>query len=250
MAELRTTFAEDAELYDRSRPGYPPEMFIYLNLRQGTRVLEIGPGTGQATLPLAQRGCVVTAVELGESLAAVARRKVAGFPVDVQVGAFEDWPVTRDYDLVFAATSFHWIDPKVRMVKSAAALKPGGRLAVVSTHHIAGGTSQFFADMQFYYEKYDPTTPPGLVLEPASAIPCEFDESPLFKEPTFSRYEWEVTYTAQEYLDVLYTYSGHRALSEQARDGLFTSLRRLIDENHGGHVTKRYMTQLAVAHVR
>jgi SAM-dependent methyltransferase len=250
MAELRTTFAEDAELYDRCRPGYPPEVFTALNPRPGMPVLEIGPGTGQATLPLARHGCVVTAVELGASLAAVARRKLAGFPVDVQVGDFEDWPVTRDYDLVFAATSFHWIDPAVRMVRSADALRPGGRLAVVSTHHIAGGTSEFFADMQFYYEKYDPTTPPGLVLEPAGAIPFEFDESPLFDEPTFSRYEWDVTYTAQEYLDLLYTYSGHRALDARAREGLFTSLRRLIDENHGGHVTKRYMTQLAVAHVR
>ena len=57
---LRAVFDQDAERYDRARPGYPAELFDDLaaltGLRAGDRVLEIGPGTGQATVPLAQRG--------------------------------------------------------------------------------------------------------------------------------------------------------------------------------------------------
>src|SRR6202011_5142225 len=97
IAPLRTTFDDAAELYDRARPGYPPELFDDLadiaDLRPGARVLEIGSGTGQATLPLAERNYQVSAVELGPNLAAVAHRKLAHFQnVIVTVGAFEDWP--------------------------------------------------------------------------------------------------------------------------------------------------------------
>lgn len=75
---LRATFDEAAELYDRGRPGYPEQLFDDLaelaRLRPGSRVLEIGCGTGQATAPLAKRGCEVVAVELGAGMAAVARK--------------------------------------------------------------------------------------------------------------------------------------------------------------------------------
>jgi 16S rRNA A1518/A1519 N6-dimethyltransferase RsmA/KsgA/DIM1 with predicted DNA glycosylase/AP lyase activity len=92
----RASFDKDAELYERARPGYPRELFDDLadlaGLRPGARVLEIGSGTGQATLPLAERKLEITAIELGPNLAAVARRKLARFPnVAVIVGAFEDW---------------------------------------------------------------------------------------------------------------------------------------------------------------
>ena len=81
---LRATFEEVPELYDAARPLYPPQVFDDLveltSLDAGSRVLEIGPGTGQATLPLAGRGFRVVGVELGERLAAFARRKLADFP--------------------------------------------------------------------------------------------------------------------------------------------------------------------------
>ena len=66
---LRVTFDGDAERYDRARPGYPAATFDDLlaltGLGPGARVLEIGCGTGQATVPLAERGCQIVAVELG-----------------------------------------------------------------------------------------------------------------------------------------------------------------------------------------
>src|SRR5215204_4640687 len=138
---LRVTFDEDAERYDRARPGYPAAVFEDLlaltELGPGARVLEIGCGTGQATVPLAERGCRIVAVELGAELAAVARRNLARFPdVEVVTGAFEDWPLPPEpFDLVLSATAFHWIDPGVRVVKSAEALRPGGTLATIATYH-------------------------------------------------------------------------------------------------------------------
>src|SRR6266536_6619989 len=149
---LRETFNQAAELYYRARPGYPPALFDELaavaGLGPGCRVLEIGCGTGQATVPLAERGCEIVAVELGADLATVARRNLARFPrVEVVVAAFEDWPLpTEPFDTVVAATAWHWLAPAVRVAKAAQALRPGRALATISTHHIAGGNEAFFVE--------------------------------------------------------------------------------------------------------
>ena len=88
-----------------------------------------------------RRGLEVTAVELGAGLAEIARRNVAPYPaVEVLNVAFEEWAAPADtFDAVVAATSFHWLDPAVRLGKIKHALRPGGALAVISTHHVAGG---------------------------------------------------------------------------------------------------------------
>jgi SAM-dependent methyltransferase len=253
---LRERFNEDAELYDRARPGYPVALFEDLAefacIGPKCRVLEIGCGTGQATLALAQRGCEIVCVELGASMAAVARRKLNRFPsVRIEVSAFEEWPLPSEpFDTVFAATAFHWIDPSVRVTKTADALKSGGALATIATHHIAGGDEAFFAAAQACYERWDPATPPGLRLQPAVEIPFDtedLDRSSRFAPATFHRYEWELAYTTAEYIDTLLTYSGHRALPSDARDGLLACIADLIDTRHGGRIRKRYLSELRVA---
>jgi SAM-dependent methyltransferase len=256
---LRETFEEAPELYDRVRPDYPDELFDDLarlvGLLPGSRVLELGCGTGHATVSLARRGYEVVAVELGAGLADVARKKLAPFAaVRVVNAVFEAWPLPAEpFDLVFAATSFHWIDRAVRVTKSADALRPGGALAVVSTHHVAGGDEQFFADAQRCYERWDPETPPGGVELPAAAdVPCdreELDASVRFGRLALRRYERELTYSASEYRDLLLSYSGHRAMEPDSQRGLLSCIVRLIDERYGGQIAKRYMNELAVAYL-
>jgi SAM-dependent methyltransferase len=256
---LRTTFDQAADLYDRARPGYPPVLFDDLGklagIGPGCRVLEIGPGTGQATVPLAQRGCQIVAVELGAQLAAVARRNLARFPqVQVEVAAFEDWPLPAEpFDVVVAATAFHWIDPAVRVVKAAAALRSGGVLATIATHHVAGGTEEFFVEVQACYERWDPATPPGLWLPTAAQIPMrgdELDRSGRFGPVEFRRYQWERSYSTASYLELLCTYSGHRAMEPAAQARLLDCIAGLIDRRYGGRVSKRYLTELRIAHLK
>jgi SAM-dependent methyltransferase len=256
---LRTTFDTAAERYARARPGYPAALFDDLaalaHLAPGARVLEIGCGTGQATRPLAERGFNVVAVELGAALAAVARRNLADFDrVEVCTAAFEDWPLPAEpFDLVFCATAFHWLDPAVRVARAAAALRPEGALAVVTTDHVAGGTEPFFLEAQACYERWDPATPPGLRLEPTEAIPTQADEidrSPWFEPAVVRRYAWDQPYSTRTYLDVLLTYSGHLALPPEARAGLLQCIAQLIETHYGGAIVKRYLNQLHVARRR
>lgn len=133
---LRTTFDGDALLYDEVRPGYPEALFddvVSLSgIPSGGRILEIGCGTGQATVPLARRGYRILCVELGDNLVAVARRNLKDYPlVEIRTGDFEEWPLEAGtFDLAVSATAFHWLDPPVAYRKVANALTPGGALAL------------------------------------------------------------------------------------------------------------------------
>ncbi|MEV7914803.1 class I SAM-dependent methyltransferase [Streptomyces griseus] len=272
-ALLSRTFDEDAELYDRARPGYPPELYDDLadlaGARPGRRVLEIGCGTGQATVDLAALGCRITAVEAGPRMAAIARRNLAAAVEEAEAGPgagagavsaevvtaeFENWPLPAEpFDVVLAATAFHWIDPAVRVTRAADALRPGGALAVVRNQHVRGGTEEFFVEVQRCYERFDPATRPGMRPPEAGEVDNsdhteEIERSGRFGETVFRRYTWDLTYTTAEYLDVLRTYSGHRALPDAARNGLLACVAGLIDGRYGGRVTKRYLIELAVSH--
>ena len=251
----RRTFEDEAARYDAARPTYPGPLFDtlaqYAGLRPGSRVLEVGPGTGQATTALAGRGWRVTAVELGEQLAAATRRRVAAFPaVEVVVGAFEDWsPPERAYDAAVCATSFHWLDPDRRLERFAIALRPGGTLAVVWTHHVVGGTQPFFTAAQACYRRWDPSTPAEVrwwsedEIEPSTG---ELGASPWFTDVRSHRFGVDVSYSADGYLELLRTYSSTLTLSPERASGLLSCLRGLIEGEHGGTITKRYLFELVL----
>lgn len=261
-ADLRTTFDEVPQLYDRARPGYPDALITDLGklagITSGTRLREIGPGTGQATIVLAQLGAQVVAVELGPGLAETLRWKVAApegdLDVEVVVSSFEDWPLPAEpFDVLVAFTAWHWLDPEMRARKAAAALRAGAALVTVTTTHVAGGTESFFVDAQNCYQRWDPTSPIELRLSAVEAVPPaldEIDDSELFEPATRRRYQRDVRYTTSGYLDLLRTYSGHRALPEASQRGLFACIGDLIDGTYGGEVTKRYLYELRLARRR
>ncbi|TDD16371.1 class I SAM-dependent methyltransferase [Kribbella turkmenica] len=249
--QLRQTFGEDAELYDRVRPTYPPALYDDIAELLGNpdrvRVLEIGPGTGQATRPMVERGWSVTALELSPDLAGMARRNLP--EVEVIEADFDTWELpAATYDLVLSATAFHWLDPATRVERCAQLLRPGGMLAVVSTEHVLGGSVRLFEQLMDCYRRFmDDADTTG--LQPADAIPqdsAEIDATGLFRPVEFRRYERDLTYSTAQYLDVLSSYSGHRALTTQRRDGLYGCISTLIDAE-GGSITKRYLTQLSAA---
>ena len=130
-------FDEIAAEYDRRRPAYPDELIDQAcrvaGIRSGDRVLELGCGSGQLTRGLVARGLHVTAVEPGTSLIALARQNLEGAGEVEYVNAqFEDALLPGEqFQAVFSASAFHWIDPEVSWQKAADVLVPGGTLALV-----------------------------------------------------------------------------------------------------------------------
>jgi len=130
-------FDEIAAEYDRHRPTYPDELVDQAcrvaGIGSGDHVLEVGCGSGQLTRGLVARGLRVTALEPGKSLIALARRNLEGAGAVEFVNAqFEDALLPREqFQAVFSASAFHWVDPEVSWQKAADVLVPGGTLALV-----------------------------------------------------------------------------------------------------------------------
>ena len=253
---LRMMFEEVPELYDRARPIYPAQVFDDLvalaGLPEGGRIVEIGCGTGQATLPLAERGFEIVCVELGAGLAEVARRKLAPFPnVEIVNDRFETWESEAgDFDAVVAFTAFHWIDPEVRYAKSARVLRNDGALAVVATQHVLTERGNpFWAGVQEDYDAVEPSDdnrPPPHPDE-VGDLSSEIDASGCFVNVAVRRHLWDVRYSPDEYIAVLDTYSGHRSMDDGARKTLYDRIRRRIESRPGQRVTKTYLATLNVA---
>jgi cyclopropane fatty-acyl-phospholipid synthase-like methyltransferase len=231
---LRETFDEAAESYDRSRLVAPTELFEDLvalaRLEPGAKLLEIGCGTGQATLPLAERGFDVLGIELGESLAAIARARLASFPVRIVTGPFEGWdPAGERFDAVVAFNSFHWLDPEVRFTKSAEVLLPGGALGVMGSafveHDAADPT---WLALQEDYRAVVGEAEPRQQLDAARDRRAEFEETGHFHDVVLQRYHWDVEFSAEGYVERLETSSWHRKLPDDVRAELFDRLRRRI----------------------
>lgn len=255
---LAQTFDLASERYQRARPEYPAELFDRLiavaGLRAGDHLLEVGCATGKATLPLAERGFRVTCVELGPRLAAAARRNLAGFPnVTVVEGRFEDWtsPGGRSFDLVFAATAWHWIDRDVRYRKAADVLRLGGHLAFWEAVHVIPESGDlFFAEIQEVYDEIGEGKPPGTVLPRPGELGDRKDEieaSGLFELVELRHYDWELSYSADEYIDLLNTFSGHLAMQQWQRDRLYGEIQRRLEQRPDGRLRRHWGGVLHIA---
>jgi ubiquinone/menaquinone biosynthesis C-methylase UbiE len=136
----RVLFDSVAELYDASRPVYTDDAVDCLvrtaGLDSASAVLEVGCGTGQLTGQLAARGFKLTAIDIGPSMIAAARRRVRSDSVTLLATSFEDLAAEDgSFSAIVSADAFHWIDPELRFSKSARLLSPGGWLAVLSLHY-------------------------------------------------------------------------------------------------------------------
>jgi SAM-dependent methyltransferase len=254
--QLSTTFDGDALLYDAVRPGYPEALFDDVVSLSGIplrgRILEIGCGTGQATVPFARRGYRILCVELGENLAVVARRNLAAYPrVEVQSGDFEEWTLEAGtFDLAVSATAFHWLDPAVAYPKVARALRPGGAGPLLERARPKRRERGLLRAAQRVYEREAPeiVKPDDYKGRPQPhELPdrtAEIEASGLFDGVIRRDYRWDETYDAEGHLSILNTYSGHRSLNDASRERLFIGIRDLIEREHGGRIVKGYLTTL------
>ncbi|HUN84388.1 MAG TPA: methyltransferase domain-containing protein [Terracidiphilus sp.] len=252
------TFDEIAELYDRGRrepPGWLYDvLFSSSGLDPSARILEIGCATAKSTLPLARRGCHVVALEMGANLARLAQQHLASFPrVRVINTRFEDWEAEEPFDLILAVTAWHWLDPKVRYARAAAALKTGGILAFSSSEQaFPPDYDLFFEQIQDAYEavgagRLPQPFPPHETIADSGT---EIEQSGFFDNVRVLRRLWTEEFTADEHVAMMQTASDHRLIDSTKREWLFAEMRRLIESRPGGRIRKHNLTLLHLARKR
>jgi SAM-dependent methyltransferase len=247
---FKNTFNEAANIYD-VRPSYPDEIIKEVvslsGISEKSRILEVGVGTGQITLPFAKRGYKIVGLELGPALAEQARKNLQSYPnVNIVTTAFEDWEREEKFDLLLSAQAFHWIDTEIGIRKAADLLNKSGSTALVWTFDITQGTD-FYKAATLLYEKYIPDDPNRPIPQTGFVrFKKALAESADFHALAERSVTWEITYSKENYLKLQKTFSNHLAVSAETRAKFYQALSKVIDE-HGGTVLRIYKTVLLFA---
>ena len=251
MAE---SFGTDPQRYDRARPGYPDALVARIVAGSpGPDLLDVGCGTGIAARQFQAAGCAVLGVEPDARMADFAR----AHGVPVEVATFEDWkPKGRTYDTVVAAQAWHWVDPVAGPVKAADVLRPAGRLAIFG--HAFEPPAPVAEAFSTAFRRAVPDSP--FAGQPARR-PVEFYQamyakvsdsirvSGRFDEPEQWQFEWEQTYTREEWLALLPTTGGLTRLGTEQLTGILDAVGSAVD-GLGGSFTMQWVTLASTAELR
>lgn len=240
----RLSFGGVADLYDQARPSYPSalvdDVLEYAGAGEDDRAVEVGAGTGKATVLFAARGLNVVAIEPSAEMAAIARRNCEGYPnVRIEETGFERWrPDGHNFRLLFSGQAWHWIAPDVRYVAARAALEEGGALAAF-WNVPDWSASDLREELGEVYRRHgrdgdadDPMNPRTRSGEVDWA--SEIAGASGFDGAEVRRYPWQTDYTTAEYLDLLGTHSACLVLDPPEREGMLTDIGAAIDGRGGG----------------
>lgn len=240
------SFGDAPELYDSTRPSYPPALVDRLLAAGVSDVLDVGCGTGIVSRLFRDRGCAVVGVEPDVRMADFARAR----GLAVEAGTLEDWdPRGRRFDLVVAGQAWHWVDPRAGARKARSVLRPGGRIGLFWNwaRHPADVQSAFdavYARLAPDLDRY------SVVLGRGSDERFTVAENGLagagFADVSREEFRWETTYTRRHWHDSLLTHSDHHTLEEGRRTELLSAIDAVID-GMGGRFTTTYRTVLVTA---
>ncbi|MFD9720246.1 class I SAM-dependent methyltransferase [Streptomyces sp. NPDC059076] len=255
-------FGEVAELYDVARPGYSDALVrdVLAYARLGDRAaVEVGAGTGKATVPFAAHGIPLICVEPDPRMAEVLRRNTAGYPgVDIEVCGFEEWrPGPRRFGLLFAATCWHWMAPDRRWDLVHSALEPGGSVALFwnPLGVVDGGLHTELAEIDRRHGVVD--SPHGRLAssygdEPGSGGTDDiWPEAECLRDGRFTdarsvRFRQEVRFDTDRYLAHLASVSAYRILPADRRAQALADTAHLLD-SHGGGIDLHHLSDLFLA---
>jgi SAM-dependent methyltransferase len=249
----RSLFGHDPSLYERARPAYPERVYEVLvercGLATGSRIFEVGAGTGQVTSRLAQAGAGVVAIEPDPGLAALlAERTKTLSTVSIHIGPFESASLpSASFDLGVAATSFHWIDPARGLPKVRRLLVPGGWWAMWWT---------VFMDTERpdpFYEATDSIVSPlprgpsaAMAGRPPFALDIEARSAELMtagmERVETELIRWTAHFDARGIRRLYSTFSSISGLALDEREAVLDTVEAIAEDSFNGHVERPFQT--------
>jgi SAM-dependent methyltransferase len=255
--DIRLSFNEAPDIYDKVRPSYPAELFdtLFQVLPSQPEIVEVGPGTGQATKDLLARGASVLAIEIGPATAAKLRSNLPSDRLRVAVGDFEVMEIMAgEADALFSATAYHWISREAQTDRPAAILRPGGLVAIVDLIQVdSPEDAGFFAAARPIYERHGqghsgPPAPTRESVDPKIRSVLEADGR--FECVEFRKYDWDQTYSASDYRTLMLSFSAVQMMEEDDRIGLLDDIESFIRKHFGGVVTRPLVVTVTTATLR
>ena len=255
--EGRRLFGSDPAAYDSARPGHAQRVYEILiercGLDQGTRTLEVGPGTGQATRRLLELGAnPLVAIEPDSALAAYLEKRLDG-RVDVRVVALEDVDLpANEFDLAVAASSFHWVEESLGLGKIFAALQPGGWFAMWWTLFGEGGDADpFIAATSPLLTDLLASPTRGMEGRPPHALDTEARLAALeaegFDIADHELVTWNASWDTVGVRALYGTFSPIARLDDARKKKILDGVARIGELDFGGRVDRRLRTSLFTA---
>jgi SAM-dependent methyltransferase len=241
LADRKQWYSPAAIAYQQVRPRYPQALIDRVveiaQLSADSRILEVGCGPAIATPAFAALNAAMVCIEPNPDFYQLAQQACRLYPkVELLNCAFEEWTVEpSQFDAVLAASSFHWIQPEIGYPKAAAALRPEGHLILL-----------WNKELQPAYEIYQQLTPIYAAHAPGIARPYEDEATQLaildelgqmaissgqFKGMMTGWRRVEVTYSTEQYLQLLNTYSPHLRLEPQQKQDLFMEIQQVLEQD-------------------
>lgn len=258
MAVFEKTFDNAVTDYEQARPDYVKEIyediFRYKAIDSNSLVLEIGLGTGKASQPVLDTQCRLTGIEPGAQLFFQAQKKYQSYAnLSLRNQTLQDFVGSaQSFDLIYAATAFHWIPEEYGYPRVYELLKPGGAFARFAYHVGADKkrtamTEEIQEVYSKYYTKHVPNKKPAKEYGAADAQRiAETANQYGFVDSTYQLYFTTKEFTADEYMALLRTYPDHMSVEEADRRKLFEGIYAAIN-NHGGILTVYYTMDLELA---
>ncbi len=243
---LGGTFNNISKEYHLYRPNYPDglirEIFTYLGLKN-PNILEIGCGTGKATLPFLKMGAKITAVDPGDKLIKIAKKHCKKYPqVKFFCQRFEDFADREStFDLIFAAQAFHWINPKVGLPKVKKLLKPDGHFIILRNDPKNEKKDKIGNKIDKLLEKYAPELFKEHPLHVKEAK-GKFEQFEKIREKYFTLEkelfeDFKISFSGETLCKYLDTTSILQLFNERQKREAFREIRRFLKERGDEYLT-------------
>jgi len=250
----RALFGTDPDGYENGRLGYPTQLYEWVLkpiAERSSTIVEIGPGTGLATVDLlAADPALLFAIEPDAALAAHMRRRFASTAVTVVEADFLSAPVPGPVDLFASAASFHWLDPVPALTRMRTLLARNGRIAFWWNVYRQPGIGDPLADAILPLLE-------GIELPPSEGATGHYSLDIRLHQQQLGQagfalelqhvFRRERMLTTGQVLALYASYSFVRALPDSDRATLLAAIGALVETVFGGIAPNVVLTPLYIA---
>lgn len=256
LEQRKRWYSPAAKAYGATRPGYPAELIRRAvkasGISDSSRILEIGCGPGTATVAFAELGCKIVCLEPNPDFCELAETNCKPYPeVEIINTSFEEWELEPEsFDAVLAASSMHWIPSDIGYAKASSALRKDGCLILFwnkepqPTKPMQDALAEAYERHAPWLGRYEDRATQQEILK---GLGQRMLDSGKFQDLKTEIVATSLTYTPDQYVSLLSTYSPYLELDPPTRNTLLTDLMQCILNTESATIELSYLSAYHIA---